>query len=170
MNSILDKKLDLTDNPIFQSSLTQTIKEKIVSAAEEKVDEIKEDIKMVIEDIDCSFTQRRLGTYEVDEYGIQRMVQNDVTFDALENSIKSIDDSVRSVSAGYFPGRSEIAIDVGIRVERDFNTTDFEDALTSVFGYLDSAKAMFGASGDVVDVAELLDNANAAVEFNLALR
>ena len=169
METILDKELDLSDNSIFNSSLTQSIKDGIVSAAEEKVNEIKENITAEIKDIDCPAT-RRLVTYEVDEYGSQRMLQNDVTFDALETAIKSIDDSVLSVSAGYFPGRSEIAIDVGIHVEQEFGTADFEDALTTVFGYLDSAKAMFGVSDGSVNATELMDNANAAVEFDLSLR
>ena len=101
---------------------------------------IKNDIKIEIEDIPCS--GRRLEMYEVDGDGTQRMLTGgDVTFKALESAIKSISDSVQVASAGYFPGRNEIAIDVGIHLEQNLTSTDdFEEALDTVFGYLDDAK------------------------------
>lgn len=172
MYSILDRYLDLNDNPILGSSLTTTIKNTIVSAADTKVNDIKNGIITKIQDMGPCSNQRRLQMYEVDGYGSQRMLEEDVTFDALESAIKSINDNVQTVSAGYFPGRNEIAIDVGIHVEQTLDdTTDFKGALDTVFGYLEDAKAMFGASSsDAADVTTLLDAASAMVEFDLSIR
>ena len=99
------------------------------------------------------------------------MLGNDLTFKPLEDAIMSIDPSVRSVSAGYFPGRAEVAIDVDIHLEEVFNdNNDFQTALVTVFGYLDNAKAMFGAEGVDTNVAGLLNNALAIVDFDLSIR
>ena len=169
MHAILDKYFDLSDNPILPASLTATIKEEIVSVADAKVKTIKQGIIGKINDIPCSV--RRLEMHEVDGYGSQRILQSDLTFAALETAIKSISsDSVQSVSAGYFPSRNEIAIDVDIHVEQVFDKSDFDVALDTVFGYLDDAKAMFGADGVNANVTELLDNAMAVVEFDLSIR
>ena len=169
MDAILDKYLDLNQVPILPTSLTTSIKNKIVLAADSKVNMIKQGIIAKIDGIQCSI--RHLETYEVDSYGSQRMLGNDLTFKPLENAIMSIDPSVQSVSAGYFPGRAEVAIDVDIHLEEDFNdNNDFQTALVTVFGYLDDAKAMFGAEGVDANVAGLLNNAHAVIDFDLSIR
>lgn len=168
MHAILDKYFDLSDNPILPASLTATIKEEIVSVADDEVNRIKQGIIAKINDIPCSV--RRLEMHEVDGYGSQRILKSDLTFAALETAIKSISNTVQSVSAGYFPSRNEIAIDVDIHVEQVFDKSDFDVALNTVFGYLDDAKAMFGADGVNANVTELLDNAMAVVEFDLSIR
>lgn len=170
MNAILDKYLDLNQVPILPTSLTSSIKNKIVSAADSEVNNLKLGIIAKIDGIQCSI--RHLETYEVDSYGSQRMLGNDLTFKPLEEAIMSIDPTVvRSVSAGYFPGRAEVAIDVDIHLEEDFNdNNEFETALVTVFGYLDDAKAMFGAEGVDANVAGLLNNAHALVDFDLSIR
>lgn len=168
MDAILDKYFDLGDNPILPASLTATIKDKIVSVADDEVNRIKQGIIAKINDIPCSV--RRLEMHEVDGYGSQRILKSDLTFVALETAIKSISNTVQSVSAGYFPSRNEIAIDVDIHVEQVFDKSDFDVALNTVFGYLDDAKAMFGADGVNANLTELLENAMAVVEFDLSIR
>ena len=171
LESIVRKYLDLDNNPILPTNLTATIINELKTFADDQVNSIKSDIIAEINNIPCD--GRRLEMYEVDGDGTQRMLANgEVTFKALEEAIESISNSVQHVSAGYFVGRNEIAIDVGIHLEKNLSTTeDFEQSLDTVFGYLDDAKAMFGkTSSDTANVTELLDNAFARVEFDLAIR
>lgn len=170
MNFILDKYLDLDNTTILGPSLLTNIIDTIVSAADAKVNGIKDRIIKEIESITCK--KRYLEVYEIDGYGYQRMLDDGGTFDALESAIRSINDNVQSVAAGYFAGRSEIAIDVGIHVEQTLtNTADIKDSLNKVFDYFNDAKAMFmfGAT-EAANVAALVDAASATVEFDLSIR
>lgn len=170
LESIVRKYLDLDNNPILPTNLTATIINELKNFADGQVNSIKSDIIAEINNIPCD--GRRLEMYEVDGDGTQRMLSDgDVTFKALEKVIESIS-NVQQVSVGYFVGRNEIAMDVGIHLEQNLSSTkDFEDALNTVFGYLDDAKAMFGkTSSDKANVTELLENAFARVELDLAIR
>ena len=77
-------------------------------------------------------------------------------------------DSVKAAYAGYFPSRSEIAMDVDIYFSETFDKDDFQAALESVFGDLSAAQSMFGADGDA-DVLQLLDNDNAVITIDFSL-
>lgn len=93
LNSILDQYLDpiIPETPLLPVSLTDNIKAQIVSAADSKVNDVKNEIITVIDSIQCS--GRRL---EVDQYGQQKMLQNDLTFDFLAEELLKFAGVVRS--------------------------------------------------------------------------
>lgn len=96
LNSILDQYLDpiIPETPLIPVSLTDNIKAQIVSAADSKVNDVKNEIITVIDSIQCS--GRRLEVVEVDQYGQQRMLQNDLTFDFLAEELLKFAGVVRS--------------------------------------------------------------------------
>ena len=173
LENILDNYLDLSDNEIFGSSLgsllVTRIKDAIVTLADSKVNMIKGGVEGKIDGIPCS--GRRLDVFEVGHDGSQRMLQDDLTFDALADAILDIDSSIQYAAAGYFADRGEVAFDVTIRLEPSLETDEIQSALDGVFARLDTAKEMFGVADDEsANVTGLLDTASAIVEFELSFR
>lgn len=164
LNKVLDK-LDFSDNELFGAvDLVDPIKDAIVSIAEPKVTAIKAGIISDIGMIPCS--SRRTMEVGVGEDG--RLLQSQPTnFASLIATVQNLD-GVESVDAGYFAGRGEIAVDLAIKVEADFNKTDFKDALDSVFSKLDDAKGLFDATSDA-SVDTLLEEISASVSFQLKM-
>ena len=91
LSDILDEYLGpaLAKASFIPSSLTANVKSTIVSAADNKVNEVK---GWIMAEIDSLFTQcqvRRLGEIEIDQFGSQRILSEDLTFKALSDAIES---------------------------------------------------------------------------------
>ena len=143
------------------------MKAAIVSTAEANTNEIKNKIINEINGFPCS-ESGRLDFMEIERDASQRMLQAQSSFDDLAARILGFD-GVQSAFAGYFPGRGEISMDVGIHLEETFGVSDFQDSLASVFGELGPAQAMFGAEDSTADVTALLEEAQVIVGFDLTL-
>lgn len=170
LNDVLDEYLIFDDDSIFPSSFTNTIKQQIVANAdvENKVEEIKTKISNEINAFPCS-GRRRLGIMEIDtQDGSQRILQGSSSFEDLALNIVGFE-GVESATAGLFPDRQEIAIDVGVHIERSLGITDFETALTSVFDDLGPAQAMFEVNGLVAEVGQIMAKATVNVAFDFVL-
>lgn len=72
------------------------------------------------------------------------------------------------MTAGLYPGRKEIAVDVLIHIEQIFDKTFFTEAFNSIFDELGPAQAMFGASSELPNVSALLDAASSIVAFDMS--
>lgn len=71
--------------------------------------------------------------------------------------------TLQTVTAGLYPGRQEIAVDVLIHMEEVFDKADFTDAISAMFENLGPAQAMFGAASEIPNVSALLDAASSIV-------
>ena len=96
------------------------------------------------------------------------MLQGEPTFDNLIESILNFE-GVESAFAGFFPGRSELGLDVVIHLNRTFGMNDFKDALDSVFDDLGPAQALFDKANETASVIELLNATQLLVSFDLSL-
>ena len=143
------------------------MKAAIVSTAEANTNEIKNKIINEINGFPCS-ESGRLDFMEIERDASQRMLQAQSSFDDLAARILGFD-GVQSAFAGYFPGRGEISMDVGIHLEETFGVSDFQDSLASVFGELGPAQAMFGVEDSTADVTALLEEAQVIIAFDLTL-
>ena len=72
------------------------------------------------------------------------------------------------MSAGLYPGRQEVAVDVIIHMEQVFDKAFFIDAFNSIFNELGPAQAMFGAASKSPNVSALLDAASSIVAFDMS--
>ena len=176
LDHVLDGYLTFDNDSIFsQTSLTNSIKAAIVFSAEAEANEIKNKIINGINGFPCS-GRRRLDVMEIEQDGSQKILREQSSFDDLAAKILGFE-GVQSAFAGYFPGRSEIAMDVVIYLEETFEVSgfqaalvsDFQAALTSVFGELGPAHAIFGAEGSTANVTALLEEAQVIVGFDLTL-
>ena len=75
---------------------------------------------------------------------------------------------MKTVRAGLYPGRHEIAVDVSIHIEQSFAKVSFSDAFDSIFDKLGPAQAMFGAASEPPDVLTLLDASSSIVAFDMS--
>ena len=73
------------------------------------------------------------------------------------------------MTAGLYPGRQEIAIDVFIHMEQVFDIAYFIDAINAIFGDLGPAQAMFGAAAELPNVSALLDALSSTLAFDMAI-
>ena len=89
LNSILDTYLDpvLNRTPFLPGQFSDSIKLAIVSSADAKVNEVKDVVVAKLDAFSGKCARRRLGVFEVNEDGSQRMLQNDFTFRSLAASI-----------------------------------------------------------------------------------
>ena len=72
------------------------------------------------------------------------------------------------MSAGLYPGRQEVAVDVIIHMEQVFDKAFFVDAFNSIFNELGPAQAMFGAASESPNISALLDAASSTVAFDMS--
>ena len=75
---------------------------------------------------------------------------------------------LKNVTAGLYPGRQEIAVDVSIHFEQVFDKDYFTDAIDAIFEYLEPAQAMFGADSESPNVSDLLSAASSLVAFDMS--
>ena len=166
--TLLDSRLDLGGNELFDSTFVTTVKDRIATEAELQVNSIKTGIVNEIN----SITNCRRSVVEIGDGGVQRELQDlDSTFGFLTEQLESLD-GVKSAVAGYFPDRNELAVSVVIRVSENLRKDDIRPAVANILDKLDAASAMFGAGGNVPNVAELLDslfNSTAIAAFDMEL-
>ena len=94
LNSILDKYLDpvLDKAMILPQSFSDNIKSVIVSAAESKVNEVKDSVNTHLGVLSGNCSRRHLGSMvEVEQDGAQRLLASGLTFADLAVSIQAID-------------------------------------------------------------------------------
>ena len=176
LGPVLDEYLKFDEESIFHGTdLTASIKNSINGIAEEKVRDLKVFIINKIDVFWCS-SRRGLETMEIDGFGPHRVLQQQPSFQDLAAEIMKFSAGagagidLDSVFAGYFPGRSEIAMDFSFHLEKALGADDFEAALTSVFADLGPAQAMFGVgSGTAADVAALLAGAELLVNVDFVV-
>ena len=164
LENIIDN-LDLTDNEIFQAGIVQDIKDALVSEAQTQVDNVKTNIVSAINQIDCQNRRRLRGGLQMEVSGtgdVERDLQGADTFSFLTNEIEALD-FVSHAAAGYFAARDEVALDVGIQIEKVFNKATFESALSTVFDNL-QGQSLFDAN-DISDIDDLLASLNATTSF-----
>lgn len=74
----------------------------------------------------------------------------------------------QNATAGLYPGRQEIAVDILIHLEQMFDKADFADAIDEIFTKLGPAQAMFGADSESPNVSDLLNAASSIVAFDMS--
>ena len=174
LNSILDNVFErATAVPgNIGASIKGKIKSAVTSLTEDKVNAITGKIVEQINGMPCSGgTGRNLlhETMEVMYEGSQRTLQNSFSFAALSGIIRDFD-GVTQCHSGFFAARKEVAIDIELELEADFDTSEFELAFLSVLGDLSYAQEMFNvSSSDEANVADLFASANAMAQARLAL-
>ncbi len=146
-------------------ALINEIKFFVLGEAKTKANQIKRSISDLIGNYSCS---RRLDEVDISYDGSQRMVQADQTFGSLVDQIL-VFEGVQSATAGFDLARMEVGLDVDIRIENIFKVSLFENALDRVFDKLAPLQAVFGASGEVPAVDNLLKKLESTASFWLSI-
>lgn len=167
LNHVFDKYLLFGQGSIFgQASLTDNLKSKLIPIARDKSGEVKDKFINEINAFPCS--GRRLDFMEIEQDGSQRLLEEPSTFGALSTKILEID-GVQDAVGGFFPDRKELGMDFALHVEEVFGASDFEAALSSVFGELGDAQALFDLNNAPANVAGLLSSTDVIATFDLRL-
>jgi hypothetical protein len=75
---------------------------------------------------------------------------------------------LQTVTAGLYPGRREIAIDISIQMEEVFDKAYFTEAFESIFANLGPTQAMFEAASELPNVSTLLNLARTVAVFDIS--
>ena len=71
-------------------------------------------------------------------------------------------------TAGFYPGRKEISVDVSIHMEQAFDKAYFTDAFSAIFAELGPAQAMFGAASETPTFSAFIDAASSLIAFDMS--
>ncbi len=168
LGHILDRYVaPLINGTIFAGDMAviTEVKSFVLDEAKTKANQIKSSIANLIEGFPCD---RRLDEVDISYDGSQRMMHVDQTLGSLVDQILDFN-GVQSVAAGFDLVRMEVGLDVTIRVEEAFGVSSFQSALNSVFDKLAPLQAVFGASGVVPAVDDLLSELDITAAFWLSI-